>query len=286
MSLINALIIAAATNACKRIDATFLNDELDMLTYRWKVHGTFFDKMYVFEAKETFMGHPKPLYAEKATGKRNNTKIVTTPSFAHLKHVRFAIEHATRSFAWHHIKKDPCVDNNTVIYLSDVDELIDQSRAAQHFSDIAERKSCLSVPQLMTNYNAKCYYPLLKWKYAVAGTVQSPMNTCHRYCLGVCDSKNNTPLGWHMSNHLPVKQLTKKLKSYSHANDAFVKRVLAENAEEKIKKRAAMCTDLYAREKERPELKMKRMKTDFGGYTPHVTGWPELNIQKAPNSTP
>lgn len=274
------LITDMAKGACTRVDVTFVNDEIAMLRYRWALHKGLFDKQFVFEAAETFMGNPKAPHVTNTILQdevdKNRAEVVVLPSMKHLKSTRFAIEDKTRDYAWKHVSHDPCVNEHTLIYMADVDELLDVERASRVFGSMKNRTECVAVPLLMTNYNARCYYPKLRWVYPVAGYPGSPMRHCHRHCQSTCSSVNKMFLGWHMSNHLPVAALERKLHAFSHAHDAFVERVLRGNATKRIRQRARQCTDLYGRERERPELIMARFSEDFGGFTPRVAGWPRM----------
>jgi len=268
------------TAACARVDVTFVNEEIPMLRYRWALHKGLFDKQFVFEAAETFMGNPKAPHVTNTIPQEeadeNRAEIVMLPSMNHLKGTRFAIEDKTREYAWNHVTHDPCVNEHTLIYMADVDELLDKDRAAHVFGSMKDRAQCIAVTLLMTNYNARCYYPKLPWQYPVAGYTKSAMRHCHRHCQNTCFAENKTFLGWHMSNHLPVTTIERKLHAYSHAHDAFVERILRGNATKLIQQRAQQCTDLYGRERERPELIMEKFSEDFGGFTPRVAGWPRM----------
>ena len=57
------------------IDVTLLNDELDLLEFRFRYLSDFVDGFVVFEAEETFAGQSKPLLFTRSITVSTNREI-------------------------------------------------------------------------------------------------------------------------------------------------------------------------------------------------------------------
>ena len=110
------------------IDIILMNDEMDMLEYRLKLHRSIVTKFVIVESNLTFKGRPKPLYAKSllATGKLEqfNIEVLQVPFSQSERESNdtWVKELATRRFIGYWISQHY---PNATVTLSDVDELFD-----------------------------------------------------------------------------------------------------------------------------------------------------------------
>ena len=110
------------------IDIILMNDEMDMLEYRLKLHCSIVTKFVIVESNLTFKGRPKPLYAKSllATCKLEqfNIEVLQVPFSQSERESNdtWVKELATRRFIGYWISQHY---PNATVALSDVDELFD-----------------------------------------------------------------------------------------------------------------------------------------------------------------
>ena len=286
-------------HAIKMVDVVIVNDELPMLLYRLKLHAQLFARVYVFEAPMTFSGRTKPLHVRlnltDAELKAHNVVLGTLPDFS-ARSGHFAIEDATRMHCWKVVTADPFVDDQTLIYISDVDELLDPAKARTAIEGLVSNE-CLLVPMVMSYYNEHCVHDTI-WIYAVLGTKNSGIrpsgkrrkdcadSPAFRACSCCCHIPGNIKgaIGWHMSYHFDEPHVVNKLKAFSHGHQNFVLDVLEHDPVAKLHQRATACVDLFGRHKGN-KYKLTRTKQPFGGFMPPVPGWPRYDPTELTTTT-
>jgi beta-1,4-mannosyl-glycoprotein beta-1,4-N-acetylglucosaminyltransferase len=274
------------------IDCFIFNDELDMLEFRLEEHSDFFDYFIIVESELSHSGLKKPLYylENKIRYSKFNHKIIHVVS--HLPEVIldnltpeeyyqilnepvypnlndcYTLDSLSKRGEYHwgawireHLQRDDILigikqlnlNDNDIIYLSDVDEIIDgdilnvitnkQDNTLNFPYNIPiDRIYCVIQKFFYYNLESRVYHD---WDFARIFNYKSFKEIGNfnsiRYLRGYPPIGN---YGWHFSFFGSTKQIMNKIKSYSHQefnNDEITN-------EENIEKRIQNSVDVLMRD--------------------------------------
>lgn len=229
------------------VDIILFNDELDMLNYRLWLHNSFVEEFIIVEARLTFSGDPKPLYAyENFKNHTLKSKITFVEVDLSSQTDNWAREHSVRKNVMRMLSNRSSDD---VYLISDVDELIDENsfnrldvvnldcirpKLKFYYYCLSCRRGTWNM-QTMFRRNGSWFQKMLHEE-----------NTDIRKDQGCKNSEEY--MGWHVSYFMSTEKLINKLNAFSHSKDGFVKKLLLDPEREKlIERRITNCTDLYGR---------------------------------------
>lgn len=266
------------------VDVCLYNDEADTLRYRIKLHAPFTSAFVIVESNITFSGKPKQTTSEAF---RKELREEMTPAVATihslsvpLTHIQDGIrafwmrESTQRTFLLLWLKEHYPAHR---IYVSDVDEFLDAGAMLK--SRLMFNSDCL-VPTLRFYYYGQHCPMRSKWERAIifrsnssfftkAVRRHAELRATDAWTRDACPSSGEC-MGWHFSYAFKTAEILQKLRSFSHANDGFVRALFDGNVTAIIEDRISRCEDLFGRAHESAGMQ----SSAFDGHLPQLPGWP------------
>jgi hypothetical protein len=221
---------------------TFYN-ELDMLYYRLKLLYDHVDKFVLVEARQTFMGNPKPLHYQDNRGRFHEFE----DKIVHVI-IDLPITNCTGGEQWTNEKfqrcaigtqlHTMCLANDDMVIISDLDEIIDPTALAKA---MLTKSQCFDLEQDFYYYNLHCKH-LTKWNKSKLVTYQEiTKNSCEQIRFNTYPILSRA--GWHLSYFGDVEFIRNKIREFGHQeynNDTY-------NTAERIQNALNQGTDLFGR---------------------------------------
>ena len=234
-----------ARPVAKWYDALLVNDELDLLHERLRLHRSFVSTTHVFESRQTFTGKAKPLYAK---GNLTDTEgvVLHEVTFPDSVTSTWDREHATRRFIQKTLLQ---TYTHGIFIISDVDEFVDPDTISD-LRTVVQEHGCATPKMRFYYYSWNCVFPDT---YPTTSALATTRDTLHH--LGsVRNERQACPVtsfwaGRHGSYFMTPRQVVTKLNSFAHRYDDFVQAILlSPDPERVVADRMQTCTDLFLRD--------------------------------------
>ena len=278
------------------------NDEAEMLRYRIRLHAPFVSAFVVVESAITFSGRPKPLHAQQAlqslTSEERaglNVSVVQVPfsSVERTSRSPWVREVAQRRFIATWLLANFA---NHMVYLSDVDELLD-GKALQQHQHWALQHDCFRPTLRFYYYSEHCPRGLwsqslmfrtnstfLRSALAHAVQLRADASALHGLIPRSCPHSSFL-LGWHLSYAMPTAAILRKLRDFSHAYDGLVVRLLHEHDPARVvEERVRSCKDVLERNSSVKKKYQGWHSSAFDGQLPWFPEWPRHPMATLPPS--
>ena len=247
-------MIACVLVAVAWIDVALVGDDYEMLVYRSSVISKHATRLVAVQQSVTYSGKEKagmPIAVQEAVARNVNNFTLVLASLSNEE--RYASspwvrEYAHRRFVFTWLQAH---FPHEVVHISDCDEIIDPQR----MSSLA-RRPCVHPNLYFSYYSPFCDMNALSgggWTDSVIAWTNS--TRFRQYVARSGGSRTNRDGcprsqswdGWHLSYHMATPAIRKKLRSFSHAGDAIVKRGTDQMSDSAIETRIQRCGDLFAR---------------------------------------
>ena len=299
----SAAAISSSAAAERWVDVIMFNDEADMLRYRIRLHAPFVSAIVVVESTLTFSGKPKSLHAQRALQDLSDTERAAIN--ISVVQVRFSAEERAARSPWvREVAQRRFVGSwiqanfaNHLVYLSDVDELLDGRELRLH-RPWAQSHECFRPTLRFYYYSEHCPRGLwsqslvfrtnssfLRSSLAHGIQLRADVSALHSLISRSCP-RTSFLSGWHLSYAMPTAAILRKLRDFSHAHDGVVVRLLHEQDPARVvEERVRSCSDIFERNGSVKKKYQGWHDSAFDGVLPWLSNWPYHPMAAAPSSS-